>query len=158
AGNLMTRRNVIEIARAAQAGGWRVVLGGPEPAGYPAEYLDAGADVIVEGEAERTLEELLPALKTGRLDAVNGIYYRGAGGPIVRPPPRALIGDLDAQPWPDRERIDIEQSLRVWRTCHGGGSISVITARGCPYHCTWCSHSTFGKTHRRRSPRAVADE
>jgi len=34
----------------------------------------------------------------------------------------------------------------------------VITARGCPYHCRWCSHSTFGKTHRRRSPQGVADE
>src|SRR5262249_34992556 len=33
-----------------------------------------------------------------------------------------------------------------------------ITARGCPYHCRWCSHSTFGKTHRRRSVNGVADE
>jgi anaerobic magnesium-protoporphyrin IX monomethyl ester cyclase len=34
----------------------------------------------------------------------------------------------------------------------------LITARGCPYSCRWCSHSTFGKTHRRRSVTAVADE
>ena len=34
----------------------------------------------------------------------------------------------------------------------------VITARGCPYHCNWCSHSVYGHTHRRRSPAAVADE
>ena len=38
------------------------------------------------------------------------------------------------------------------------GSVSLITARGCPYHCRWCSHSTFGKTHRRRSVGSVADE
>ncbi len=36
--------------------------------------------------------------------------------------------------------------------------MSVITARGCPYHCRWCSHSTFGKTHRRRSPEGTVDE
>ena len=46
----------------------------------------------------------------------------------------------------------------AWRARHGRGSVSVITARGCPYHCRWCSHSTYGKTHRRRSPAAVAEE
>jgi anaerobic magnesium-protoporphyrin IX monomethyl ester cyclase len=38
------------------------------------------------------------------------------------------------------------------------GSISLITARGCPYHCEWCSHQVYGQTHRRRKPRFVADE
>ena len=38
------------------------------------------------------------------------------------------------------------------------GSVSLITARGCPYHCRWCSHEVFGKTHRRRKPASVADE
>ncbi len=52
----------------------------------------------------------------------------------------------------------MEQYLKVWRERHGVGSISVITARGCPYHCRWCSHSTYGKTHRRRSPQNVAGE
>src|SRR4029077_6405767 len=61
--NLMTRRSVLDIMAAARAAGWTVVLGGPEPASYPGEYLDAGADVVVEGEAEVTMEELLPALR-----------------------------------------------------------------------------------------------
>jgi radical SAM superfamily enzyme YgiQ (UPF0313 family) len=38
------------------------------------------------------------------------------------------------------------------------GSVSLITARGCPYHCRWCSHEVFGKTHRRRKPASVVDE
>jgi radical SAM superfamily enzyme YgiQ (UPF0313 family) len=37
-------------------------------------------------------------------------------------------------------------------------SVSLITARGCPYSCNWCSHSVFGHSHRRRSPANVADE
>src|SRR5271154_1440653 len=43
-GNLMTRRNVLEIAARAKAAGWKVILGGPEPANYADEYLRAGAD------------------------------------------------------------------------------------------------------------------
>ena len=35
---------------------------------------------------------------------------------------------------------------------------SLITARGCPYRCEWCSHQVFGQTHRRRKPEYVADE
>jgi anaerobic magnesium-protoporphyrin IX monomethyl ester cyclase len=136
--NLMTRPNVIEILRRAVACGWRVVVGGPEPANYSAEYLAAGAHHVVSGEGELALEAIL------------------RGEPLDGPAP--LIADLDRQPWPDRERIDMDRYLRAWRERHGAGSISVITARGCPYHCRWCSHSTFGKTHRRRSATGVVDE
>src|SRR6185436_14149467 len=100
-GNLMTRRTVIEIAVAAKAAGWKVIVGGPEPASYAAEYLDAGADIVVEGEAEVTLEELLPALRAGSIEGVAGIVFRRPDGSMVRTPARTLIPDLDAQPWPD---------------------------------------------------------
>ena len=136
-GNLMTRVNALAILERAVACGWKVVMGGPEPANYPDRYLGAGAHVVVSGEGELALEAIL------------------RGGHAS---PGQQLPDLDAQPWPDRERIDIDQYLRVWREHHGVGSVSVITARGCPYHCRWCSHSTFGKTHRRRSAAGVADE
>ena len=54
--NLITRKSVLDIVRRAKAGGWTVVLGGPESANYPAEYLRHGADVVVFGEGEETLE------------------------------------------------------------------------------------------------------
>jgi radical SAM superfamily enzyme YgiQ (UPF0313 family) len=158
-GNLMTRRNVLNIAQAAQACGCRVVLGGPEPPNYPDEYLSAGADAIVTGEGEVSLETLLRALAArDGLGRVPGIQYRAEDGSVARNEPAPLIPKLDAQPWPDRERVDIPRYLDAWRTRHGRGSVSVITARGCPYHCRWCSHATYGKTHRRRSPASVAAE
>lgn len=129
------------------------------PANYPEEYLNAGANAIVSGEGEVSLEALLRAFAAHEsLARVPGIQHRETGGSIVRTDPATLIADLDGQPWPDRERIDISRYLNAWRERHGRGSVSVITARGCPYHCRWCSHSVYGKTHRRRSPAAVAEE
>ena len=159
--NLMTRTNVLEILRAAKQAGWQTVVGGPEPSAYIAEYLDGGADVVVIGEGEVTIEELVPVLKCDSresLHGVDGIAFRGAEGAIVQTKPREQLRDIDAQPWPDREAIDVGQYVETWRKHHGMGSVSLITARGCPYHCRWCSHEVFGKTHRRRKPASVADE
>lgn len=154
-GNLLTRANVLAIARAARQRGCRVVVGGPEPANYADEYLSAGAEAIVNGEGEVSLEALLRSRDWTRAP---GIQYRAPDGSVARNAPAPLIVNLDAQPWPDRERIDLQQYLRAWRERHGRGSISLITARGCPYHCRWCSHSVYGKTHRRRSPESVVCE
>ena len=77
---------------------------------------------------------------------------------MVTNPARPQIADIDALPWPDREAIDVERYVDVWRTHHQTGSVSLITARGCPYKCRWCSHAVFGYTHRRRSVVGTADE
>src|SRR5215467_9267784 len=61
--NLMTRPNVVEILQVAKESGWTTIVGGPEPAAYVNEYLAAGADVVVIGEGELTLEEMLPKLR-----------------------------------------------------------------------------------------------
>lgn len=159
--NLITRRSVVKIARAAKERGWTVVVGGPESANYPAEYLEHGADVVVVGEGEETMEELLPALAERgphRLHGIRGAIFRDEDGEVVTNPARPQIEDLDALPWPDRERIDTDRYVDVWRKHHGMGSVNLITARGCPYTCRWCSHAVFGYTHRRRSWRDVADE
>ncbi|MGA3089212.1 MAG: radical SAM protein [Terriglobales bacterium] len=159
--NLMTRANVLEILHRAKDAGWQTVVGGPEPSAYIPEYLKAGADVVVIGEGEVTVEELLPVLRGGSresLNLVDGIAFRGSGDSIVQTKPRLQLRDVDAQPWPDREAIDLGEYVATWRKHHGMGSVSLITARGCPYHCRWCSHEVFGKTHRRRKPASVADE
>ncbi len=159
--NLMTRAKVVRILAEAKRHGWKTIVGGPEPGAYVDEYLRAGADVVVMGEGELTTEELLPLLRDGdleRLSTVRGIAFLDNDGNAVRTPPRPQIQDLDAQPWPDREAIDTGRYVETWRTHHGMGSISLITARGCPYHCEWCSHQVYGQTHRRRKPRFVADE
>lgn len=157
--NMMTKCNALAMIALARRSGARVVIGGPDPPHHAASYLDAGADVVVIGEGEQTLEQLLPVL-TSRddLSAIPGIAFKSPDGELVRTPARALMPDLDRQPFPDRSAIDLPAYLRAWRERHGVGTVSLITARGCPYTCTWCSRSVFGETHRRRSVMNVADE
>jgi len=159
--NLMTRVKVVEILRTARNAGWKTIVGGPEPGAYIREYLEAGADVVVLGEGEATMEELLPALqgKSGTpLERVSGIAFLDKSGHLHLTGPRAQISDIDALPWPARDAVDIQRYVETWRGAHGKGSLSLITARGCPYHCRWCSHQVFGKSHRRRKPVKVVDE
>ncbi len=158
---LMTKQNVLKMARFCKSLGITVVLGGPEPPHYADEYLKRGADVIIIGEGELTLEDLLPHLAQhglNQLGEIQGIAFRDDAGQVIRTAPRPYIQDLDAQPLPDRAAIDLPRYIQAWRDHHGIGSTSLVCARGCPYTCTWCSHSVFGETHRRRSPQNVADE
>jgi anaerobic magnesium-protoporphyrin IX monomethyl ester cyclase len=159
--NLITRANVIEIIRQAVQHRWTVVLGGPEAANYPDEYLNRGAHAIVAGEGEETLSELLPRLATDgphRLDVIAGLYFRNEDGKLVQTPERDKIAAIDGLPWPDRAAVDIPEYMRIWKTHHGMSSVNLITARGCPYKCKWCSHAVFGYSHRRRSVLDCANE
>jgi radical SAM superfamily enzyme YgiQ (UPF0313 family) len=158
--NLMTRSNVIAILAVAREAGWKTVVGGPEPGAYTLEYLQAGADFVVAGEGELTMEELLQALRDGETDfsKVAGLAFLDQDGKMCQMPPRGQIENLDQQPWPARDAIDIQRYVETWRTHHGSGSINFITARGCPFRCNWCSHQVFGQSHRRRDPVRVVDE
>jgi anaerobic magnesium-protoporphyrin IX monomethyl ester cyclase len=163
--NLMTRGNVVEIIRVARDAGWRVIVGGPEPGAYAQEFLESGADFVVMGEGESTMHELLTAFRDGAerfgsvwKSKIAGAAYLDDEGVFHQNPPRAQIADLDAQPWPARQAIDLHRYVETWRTHHKQGSINFITARGCPYKCRWCSHQVYGQTHRRRNPIKVVDE
>ena len=157
--NLMTKQNILKMIRICHDAGARVILGGPEPPYYAAEYLNFGADVVVIGEGEITLEELIPHLAQHgphRLESILGIVFRNQAGEIVKTAPRPQISDLSNQPWPDRAAIPMSRYLETWKTHHGLSSVSLITSRGCLSTCTWCSHSVFGETHRPRSPTELA--
>jgi radical SAM superfamily enzyme YgiQ (UPF0313 family) len=159
--NLMTRGNVVEILKVAHEAGWKTIVGGPEPGAYALEYLQAGADFVVFGEGELTMQDLLEGLRAGAIDSctsIPGLAYLDAAGNLHETAQRTQIADLDGQPWPARHAVDISRYVKTWRDAHGKGSVNFITARGCPYKCRWCSHQVFGQTHRRRDPLLVVDE
>lgn len=156
--NLMTRARVVTLIAGARELGIPVIVGGPDPSGNAEEYLRHGADVVVRGEGEVTLAELLAAWRSGEPpQGVAGTSVR-RGEEFSHAPDRALIPSLAGQPWPDREAIALEPYLEIWRRHHGYGSISLITARGCPFTCRWCSRAVYGESHRRRPVEEVVEE
>src|SRR5260370_28996070 len=114
----MTRKRVAEIINIARESGWKAVVGGPEPGADVQEYLNAGADVVVIGEGEVTMEELLPALREKsrtQLEKVQGIAFLNEHGRVCQTTPRPQISDIDMQPWPARELVDIGRYVQTWR-------------------------------------------
>lgn len=156
--NLMTRSRVVGLIAEARALGIPVVVGGPDPSGNADEYLGHGASVVVRGEGEATLDELLERW-TG-FEPPTGVAGTSVrlGDQKAHAPDRALLPSLEGHPWPDREAISLEPYLDTWRRHHGYGSVSLITARGCPYTCRWCSRAVYGESHRRRPVDDVIDE
>jgi radical SAM superfamily enzyme YgiQ (UPF0313 family) len=159
--NIITRENVFRLAKIAKANGVEfVVVGGPDASEWCDRYFDSGVDIIGVNEGELTLQELVPWLQQKGMqdiEQVRGIIFR-KNGQVRRTAPRQAITDLDSLPWPDRDVLNMDEYFKAWKSHHGESSVSLITARGCPFHCAWCSSEVFGHTHRQRSPKDVVDE
>jgi len=116
-------------------------------------------DMIVRGEGEFTFLELVQALERGNdLGTVNGLSYRNSQGEIFHNAERTPIADLDALPFPARELLpikDYQQKIPLSdKIC-----TSMITSRGCPNNCIYCSTARqWGHNIRFRSPKNVVDE
>ena len=141
--------------------GRTVIAGGPDPSIVPGTYLkEYGADYVVVGEGEVTALELMDTL-TGRsarpIEEVKGIAYL-RDGELRFTRAREKIQDLDSLPWPARDLMDFAPYLRAWRDRHGYSSVHLLTSRGCPFRCNWCSKGVYGKTFRARDPKDVARE
>lgn len=141
------------------------VAGGTHPTFLAEEVLreTPELDFVVLGEGEESFPALLRALEAGRgLEEIDGLAWRD--GDLVRVQPKTrYIDDLDALPWPARDLLGMEHYREICTT-HGAFqsrrlAASVISSRGCPRGCVYCSSSVFwGKRYRPRSPENVLDE
>jgi anaerobic magnesium-protoporphyrin IX monomethyl ester cyclase len=158
---ITVRRQATRLAEVAKARGATVIVGGPDPTRNPDRYLEQDAfDLLVLGEAEETLLEVLTALEREReLAEVPGIACRNAQGRSIRTPARPAIMDLDRLPWPARDLIDVERYLRTWEHNHGYRSLTLAASRGCPDPgCQFCNDALLGAHLRLRSPENVVEE
>lgn len=155
-----TRRATQNMIRIAKKSGACVIVGGPDPTVCYQHYLDWGADFVVIGEGELTTAELLLHL-TKQADIclwdICGLAYRDNNG-IAVTPPRELKANLDEIPRPALGMIEVARYFEVWKRRNGYTSLSLLTSRGCPFTCTWCSRAVFGQSFRQRSVYNVVDE
>lgn len=123
-----------------------IVMGGAHPTIEAESILRThrSVDFIVRGEGEITLEQLVHALQDRSDPAtIAGLSWRRNDGSVVSNPRRALIEDLDVLPIPDRRFIDMQRYKTldaevVWYTRQKPVA-TLMTTRGCPYQCTFCS-------------------
>ena len=141
--NLMTRKNVVETSRShARRGGRRSLAGlsrGPMPWSTCRREQTLWCSAKASLRSRNYWNHFALYLRMLRLP-IAGIAYLDAEGKMHETPQRTQISDLDSQPWPARQAIDIHRYVKTWRDAHGKGSVNFITARGCPYKCRWCSH------------------
>ncbi len=156
------REDAVQFARYLRHRCRALVAGGPLPSSDPAPYLD-DFEVVVMGEGECTMLEVVRAYEGSRsIESISGIAYRrnhhGAKTDIVFTTPRVLEADLDSIAFPARELFPNDQYIQSGRKRFGMATTSIITTRGCPFSCEFCSNSVFGVSYRQRSPGNVIDE
>ncbi|NJD58833.1 MAG: hypothetical protein C3F13_08715 [Anaerolineales bacterium] len=135
-----------------------LVVGGPLPTCEPQKFVH-DFDVVARGEAEHTVVELLQAYASGGdYRTVNGITMLGENGECISTPLRPFIKDLDSLPLPARDLLPNQGYIQFGRKKYGYAITTVMSTRGCPYHCEFCSNVIFGGSYRERSARNVVDE
>jgi anaerobic magnesium-protoporphyrin IX monomethyl ester cyclase len=133
------------------------VVGGPLPSWSPESFLDA-FDVVVIGEGEKTMVELADSVARGvGFSVVRGLVYKD-GKSIVHTEPREFIEDLDSLAFPSRELFDNEAYKKYYLDRFGYSTSAMITSRGCPFSCDFCSRPIFGTEIRSRSVSSIVDE
>jgi anaerobic magnesium-protoporphyrin IX monomethyl ester cyclase len=154
----LTADRAIEVARLAHDVGAYAVAGGPDAATRTEHYLAHGFDAVAPAEGEEALVELARAVAAGRdPTGVPGTVHRRSGR-LVRAPARPFLRSLDALPLPAWDLVDMEEYLGRWERSTGERRAAVLTSRGCPFDCSWCSKPTFGRTFRQQSPERVLAE
>lgn len=145
-------RDAYALAAAFAGLGVPLACGGPHPTVAPLEPLDHGFDYSVQGEGEETLAELCDALDGRRaLHEVRSLAWRGGVSA-----PRGFLLDLEALPAP-LDALDLFDP-RWYGSKQVLSPAGLLSSRGCPAACTFCSNNVTGRRFRYRSAFSVAAE
>ena len=144
-----------------------IVVLGLHPSARPKECLaNPNVDFVVIGEPEQTMFELVDVLEQKNLEGIEKVKGIGfvKNGKTVITPLRPPIEDLDSLPFPARHLLPMDKYFEAVKETPLRGEIRkpwvmMITSRGCPYDCVFCSiHNVMGKKWRGRTPQNVVDE
>jgi anaerobic magnesium-protoporphyrin IX monomethyl ester cyclase len=161
-----------------------VILGGPHVS-IVCDDLDIESasrpevNLVVRGEGEVVWAELsgridsflrdshsfstagLMAAEAGVFQDLQGVTYQTSAGKVIRNPDQPPIHDLDSLPWPAYHLFQMDRYTNLQPTVdkvEGARSFSIMTSRGCPYRCSFCSQSIMPVKWRARSASNVLAE
>lgn len=135
-----------EVISKMNSKGYDVVVGGPHISTFRDKvFREANIDYAVKYEGEYTLLELCQGKDPKH---VQGLLYRD-GGDVVENEDRPFIQDLDAIPFPRYEKAELEKYM---------DTVPIISSRGCPFQCIFCTTGSMGKTFRPRTAENVVEE
>jgi anaerobic magnesium-protoporphyrin IX monomethyl ester cyclase len=175
-----------ESAATAKKHGAITILGGPHLTLQPHESMQKPqVDLVVRGEAEITIIEIMKAIEKERIIVngnnaqlaihnpklfhpeagwanILGLSWRGLDGKIQHNLDRPLADDIDAIPFPAHNLFKIDRYTNLNPLTDGldmkARAYTIVTSRGCPYKCTYCSKPVTGDTWRGRSVENVLAE
>jgi radical SAM superfamily enzyme YgiQ (UPF0313 family) len=151
---------LVEAIKAAD-GTPPIVIGGPHVTALPEAMVRSGADFAVVGEGEQTMLDLVEWLggskDRNQLRVIRGIGYIEDGA-YVFTGPRSRIELLDQVPLPDRTLLPMHLYRSSIARATAQPSHSLLTSRGCPGVCSFCSKLTFGTKVRYFSAERILEE
>jgi len=139
------------------------VIGGPHASAFPKETIEEpDIDFVVMGEGEHRLLELARALDVGAKPEIQGVLQSVEDMDLLKPSRRSRISflpELDDLPIPAYDMVDMERYFYLQRKGYssrprskGNRSVSMLTSRGCPHQCVFCSiQATMGYKWRHNS-------
>ncbi len=153
----------VAIADWARARNIPVIFGGPQPTVDPGYFITHG-DIVVRGEAEYILRQIIENWPKQDLRHICGIWWR-QGSEIIRNSPNDNFLALDVLPFPARELLPMDKYIYNWSYLDALGlgkrGATMIVSRGCPFSCSYCQptlRDMFGSKIRMRSPGNVVEE
>jgi len=137
----------------------KLVVGGAHASALPREVLQEidCVDFVVIGEGEKTIVKLLENLESDNLKEIKGIAFRNSDKIIVNEQSE-YIEDLDKLPYPDLLQVDPRKCKIHPPYGWYGLPLTMITTRGCPGKCVFCSKSVYQNSLRSQTPKRIVDE
>jgi len=141
-----------------------VIFGGAHSSANPDSVLkNKCVDVVVKGEGEVVFSDIVKNFRNKKkINSIPGTIIRKNNGGIKVNKSAEYIKNLDEIPFPARHLLPMERYLKHPHNSIAnmrGPTTEIITSRGCPFNCIFCSiHTVWGKKWRARSPKNVVDE
>ncbi|MCR9171342.1 MAG: B12-binding domain-containing radical SAM protein [bacterium] len=147
-----------DIIATAKSKGAKVIVSSSDSTDHWELYHEKGADIIIHGEGEHSLLEVMQKLRT--TEGLNGIQGISTiiDGKATKHAPRTNERELDVFPQAKWEVIDLEAYKSIWNQGKFPFTLNISTTRGCPFKCNWCAKPIYGNRYNSRSPERVVAE